>query len=397
MLQSLYSGDQFPFSSAGARRNFPKAAVITNLQAGHGFSKQDAISTQTDDTAIFTKGTQSLKLTTDGANGVCFTRKSSISPAIDLTGKQLIVWGRVDDPSKLADFTLYISSNNMTAHWYWQLALNITAKDAGKWLPIVLSWSAATVLGSPDRAAINCIQWRVRDNGTGIINCSLGGIGSVAEPSAGIVSITFDDNWASAYDTARPIMDAYDMAGTMYTIPELVGATGYMTLAQLRKLQDEAGWDVSGHYQTNLTTLPGSADSILRGVKKWLGQNGFRKGINEFAYPNGDYNTEVLEAAQRHFRSARTILERKESLNVPDYHRIKVLLVVNTTTTAAIAAAVTAAITNKDWLILVFHKIVTTPTVSTEYSTANFTTVIGDIATQGILVKPVSEVLNNYA
>lgn len=386
-------GESAPFSSAAAKRVFPKAAVITNLQSGHGFSKQDSISTQTDDTAIFTKGTQSLKITTDGANGVCFTRKSSISPVVDLTGKQLIVWVRVDDPSKLAEFNIYISSNNMTAFWYWQLALNITAKDAGEWLPIVLSWSAATASGSPDRAAINCIQWRVRDNGTGIINCSLGGIGSVAEPSAGVCSITFDDGLASAYDAARPIMDAYDFAGTMYAIPDLVGASGYMTLAQLKKLQDEAGWDVSGHHQTNLTTLA-NPEVPVRRVKKWLGENGFLKGINEFAYPNGDYNDNVLASVKRHFRSARTILERKESLNVSDYHRIKVLLVTNTTTTAAIAAAVTAAITNKDWLILVFHKIVTTATVSTEYSTANFTTVIADIATQGISVKPVSEVLN---
>ena len=64
-----------------------------------------------------------------------------------------------------------------------------------------------------------------------------------------------------------------------------------------------------------------------------------------------------------------------------------------TPTTTAIATRVTQAINNKEWLILVFHKIVTSPSVETEYSIADFGTIIDNIATQGIAVLPIRQVI----
>ena len=49
--------------------------------------------------------------------------------------------------------------------------------------------------------------------------------------------------------------------------------------------------------------------------------------------------------------------------------------------------------TNNYWLILLFHKIVASPTVSTEYSITNFGTVVDDIATDGIAVKTISQAI----
>jgi peptidoglycan/xylan/chitin deacetylase (PgdA/CDA1 family) len=384
-------GEAAPFSSAAAKRVFPKATVIQNFQTGHGWTKA-TLGALVDDTTDWVKGTQCVKLTTDGASGACVCKKTGLT-AINFTGRQPIVWIKVNDQSRVWELSLYLSSDNLTSHFYI-FDIKTNQLDSGKWIPLVLSFTNATVTGTPNRAAINSIQFRAKDNGSSLpFDLKIGGIGSVAEASAGVCSITFDDNWASAYDVARPIMDAYNFAGTMYTIPDAVGTTNYMTLAQLKKLQDEAGWDVAGHHQTNLTTLQ-NPDYAVRSVKKWLGENGFHKGLSEFAYPNGAYNDDVIAAVKRHFRSGRSIIEKAEVPMPADLMRLKVLQCYNTVAPATIAAAVTAALTNKDWLILVFHKIVTTATVSTEYSTANFTTVIGDIATQGIAVKPVSEVLN---
>ena len=102
----------------------------------------------------------------------------------------------------------------------------------------------------------------------------------------------------------------------------------------------------------------------------------------------------VQAAVKKYFRSARGIQEFAEQPVAPDLYRLKVFLVINTTTPAEIQTAVDNAIANNDWLILVFHKIVTTPTVSTEYSTANFTTVMSNLNASGAIVKTVSEVLN---
>ena len=62
-------------------------------------------------------------------------------------------------------------------------------------------------------------------------------------------------------------------------------------------------------------------------------------------------------------------------------------------TTTAIANAVDDARTNKYWLILLFHKIVASPSASTEYSIADFATVVDDIATDGIAVKTISQAI----
>lgn len=378
--------------SSGANVTAPLTEQLVSLESGHGWTKQSAAGTQTDDTTNYVKETQSLKLTTDGDNAAVFNRKSSITPTIDMTGKAFVLWVRTDSVEDMTEFTFYASSDNFSNFWYWQIKNSFT-QDEDEWFPITLSWTDAVASGSPDRTAINSFQWRVRDDGTGSINANLGGIYAVNEAKGGVVSITFDDNWESQFTQARKLMDPYGFRGTVYTMPDSVGTAGYMTLDELKVLEHQSGWDISGHYETNLTTVP-DPDEVVKGVRSWLANNEFRQGANEFAYPNGAWDNDVLAAVRKYFRSGRSIQEFAEQPVPADIMRMKVFLVVNTTTTTQIADAVTDAINNNDWLILVFHKIVTTPGASTEYSIANFTTVMADIADQGIAVKPVSEVLN---
>jgi len=219
---------------------------------------------------------------------------------------------------------------------------------------------------------------------------------SLPEPSKGIVSITFDDGWLSQYTEARKKMDQYGFAGTAYIIPDHIGTSGYMTLQNLKDLQNQAGWDISAHHQTNFTTLTAiQVEQIILSTKNYLLKNGFSKGANDFAYPNGAYDeTTVLPLVRKYFRSARTVTNYAETYPPADYHKLRVLLVTNTTAPSTIAAAVDRARINKEWLILVFHKIVATPTAETEYSITNFEAVIDDIASDGILVRTISDVLN---
>ena len=389
------------YDPRNAPLQYPAETVITNLQSGHGYTKQSAAGTQSDDTADYIKGNQSLKLVTDGDASAVVTRKSSISPAIDLTNKYLKVWVKVDNTANVQEFWFYASSNNFSSAWYsWGINDDITqmTNDAtsGVWVPITLPFSEASITGSPNRAAINAIQWRVKDKNSTAITANWGGMSALPEPTKGVVSITFDDAWLSQYDEARKKMDEYGFAGTAYIIPDNIGAANFMTLQNLKDLQDKAGWDISAHHQTVFTTLTATqVEQTILSIKNYLLKNGFFKGANDFAYPGGDYDeTTVMPLIRKYFRSARTIASYAETYPPSDYHKLRVLLVVNTTATSAIQTAVDNARANKEWLILVFHKIVTTPTVSTEYSIANFGTVIDDINSDGILVRTVSDVLN---
>jgi len=300
------------------------------------------------------------------------------------------------------DFWFYVSSDNFASAFYsWRISDDITqiTNDAtsGIWAPITLSFGKATVTGSPDRASINAIQLRVKDKNGVAITANFGGMSVASEPSKGVASIVFDDGWDSQYNEARKKMDAHGFPGTAYIISDAVGTTNYMTLQNLRDLQDKAGWDISAHHQTNLSTLDATqAEQAVISVKNYLLKNGFYKGANDFAFPQGGYNEIIIMPIMRkYFRSARGISHYSETYPPSDYHKLRVFLVTNIITPEAIATAVDKARINKEWLILVFHKIVTTPTVSTEYSITDFNSVIDDIKSDGILVRTVSDALNH--
>ncbi|KKR15230.1 MAG: hypothetical protein UT43_C0005G0026, partial [Parcubacteria group bacterium GW2011_GWC1_39_29] len=380
--------------------NAPKETVITNLQSGHGYTK-GALGTQTDDTSDYVKGNQSLQLVTDGAGGAVTSKKTSITPTLDFTGKYLKVWVKVNDIANVEDFWFYLSSDNLVSNFYtfkinkFKFNDSLVASENNIWVPITMSFSEAVVTGSPDRAAINAIQWRIKDKNSIAITANWGGMSMLNEPTEGVVSVVFDDGWDSQFTEGKKKMDEYDMKATAYIIPDLVDTANYMTLANLKELQNLHEWDISAHHQTNFTTLTATeVEETILDIKNYLIKNGF-KGADHFAYPNGAFDeTTVLPLVRKYFKSARTIAEYPETYPPADYHKLRVASILDTDTPASIATLVDNARINKEWLILVFHKIVTTPTVETEYSIADFGTIIDDIASDGITVKTVSEVIN---
>lgn len=386
---------------------YPSETMIELFGSSNGFTKQSAAGTQAQDTTFFFRGDQSLKLTTDGDGSAVFTREASISPTIDLTGKYLKVHVAVSDVSKVSELWLYASSDNFSSAFYtWKISQDISQLKDGELICLTLPIHAADrpefdVTGTPDRSAINAIQFRVKDDTTGAISAWIDSISSVDEPSNGTVCITFDDGWGSQYTEARKKMDEYGFPGTAYVIPDLVDTSGYMTRAQLHLLQDR-GWDISGHYGTTFENLANSEqalESALFNVKNWLASNGFYRGIHEFSYANGYYDSDkILSAVRRYFRSARTIANHPETSPPADPYRLRVLQVLSTTTTTAVQEAVQAARESKSVLFLVYHLIVSTlsgPT--TERTIANFGTDMDNLNTQvasGLQVKSVSGFLN---
>ena len=79
----------------------PGEIIITEFQPGHGFTYTQGGGSMVDDTTIYCRGTQSLKVTTDGNGTETIVTKTDISPTIDLTGKMIKVILRVDDINNL--------------------------------------------------------------------------------------------------------------------------------------------------------------------------------------------------------------------------------------------------------------------------------------------------------
>ena len=398
--ETLFDTDASP-NGTGIRSKIlrPTETVIANFQTGHGFGLVGS-GTLTADTTIFIKGSQSLKFVSNGAGNFGNIQDTGISPVLDFRGKYLLVSLYVDDNTSLDDIaglSVYLSSDNFGTNYYlWRLMDKPAMLVPGSWVTVSLSFGAATVLATPDRSAINAIKIRLEDQNSEVITVNVGCISSVVEPNQGIVSITFDDALESQYTEARKKMDEFNIPGTAYIIPDFVGSSGKLSLDHLNALQWLSGWDISGHHQTNLTTLTeAEIIVVLKEVKKYLLTNGFVDGADDFSYPNSAYNdTVILPLVRKFFRSARTTYNYCESIPPPEYHRLRAFSVVNTTPTATITARIDRAIANNEWLILVFHDIVATASTDTQYSIANFGTVIDYVASSGIAAKTLSSVLN---
>lgn len=118
----------------------------------------------------------------------------------------------------------------------WQIANSSTIITDGRtWLVARLSFVQATTTGSPNRAATTNLAVLCSDNNPSIrINVYWGGICTVAEPSAGVITFRFDNGWITQFTNGKPVLDTYNYNASYFIIPDLLGTTGYMTLAQLQ-------------------------------------------------------------------------------------------------------------------------------------------------------------------
>jgi hypothetical protein len=275
-----------------------------------------------------------------------------------------------------------------------------------------MSWSPDNVAiqGTPNRAAITDIQLRVVDDATGQrVRLAVSGIAVVAEPIAkyptGVLSITFDDNFATMVSQGRPVLATYGLPATAYVIVDLVGDPGRATLADLHALQNTDGWEIAVHSFTDanhaarFTNLaPSVLEDDLVDARAWLIANGF-SGYDQCAYPGGNFTggigTDVLGLARTYFSTCRTIYQgERETYPPANPRKLRVFYITNAVPLASAIAAVDKAVAHREWIIVVFHQLVTTtPSTSTEWSAGDFATLVAHIAATGIPVKTVGQVL----
>jgi len=341
------------------------------------------------DTSDFREGAGSIKLIADNATGLTGMIKAL---AGNWSAKTFRFWVKSDDWTNVSLASLLISTNAFTDFYFIHINSFIVGKTDNEWIEVSIPRSAFSASGTPNWTTVDSVIFRLVGVNGQTPTVWFDGFGLVNEPSAGIVSIVFDDSRASAYTTGKPIMDIYGYRGTMYAIPDLIGTADYMTQAQTDNLHN-SGWDIAGHHQTNLSDITAAAaETAVRSVSHYLREKGYR-GAEHFAYPNGVNNDSIRSIVQRYFTTGRTIDGMNQPRNYINPMRVNAITVSSGDSTATLQGYIDNAINNKEWLILVFHNIVTTPTVSTEYSTANFDTIIDYLNSNSANVLPVSQAL----
>ena len=209
-----------------------------------------------------------------------------------------------------------------------------------------------------------------------------------------LVSLTFDDGWASSYTSGLPLLQKYGFVSTQYIISGYLGAQDYMTIPMIAAFQTQ-GSEIGSHTvdHPDLTTLS-QADLTyeLSQSQKTL-QSTFGPAVaKDFASPYGAYNQNVLATIAQYYQSHRstdTGYNSKDSFNA---YNILVQNVDITTTPAQVAAWVAQAQVTSTWLVLVYHQV---DTSGGEYSVtpANLDTELSNIKASNIVVKTMQQAL----
>jgi hypothetical protein len=389
----------------------PSKVIFQQFQAGHGYEKFEGTGTLSDDTTDFVVGTQSLKLVTAGDESFVRVRKKSVGP-YDFSGRDLRLTFKVQGLAHVGIFEIFLSSDNLaTNNVHYPVSVPVQPYIAdGEWASITISWgdlAANFAPGTIARNKVNFVEFRFEDDGKAPVTFHLNEVAAVPEPASGVVSVAFDDGWESTYTRARPYMDRYGYRATSVLIRDLVGTANYMSLAQLRALQDLSGWDIAAHADTvanhnaGFGNLENSVvEGEMQGIKRWLVENGFRRR-DLFAWPLGSFSASQMPIARRYFSGVRGTTGGmggaagpQETFPPGDSGRLRTWTVGNAATAKEVETALSQCANNKSWLILSFHQIVASGAkTGTECNEATFKEMIDKIAASGLELKTIAEVL----
>ncbi|MGW1209855.1 polysaccharide deacetylase family protein [Streptomyces sp. NPDC002499] len=424
------------YAPSGRRPRHRRATWSQQFQSGHGWSGAGTgtASADVNDTSLFVRGTQSVRVTTTGAGKQSYVRKLG-GTSTSLTGKAIRLVFRVDDVTNLSKLSFYLGSGSLANYFLWQFHSHSTTStnyvQSGEWVTVHLQWADVTSAagtyslsstGVPSTTTgFTDMSFAVYDNAGGPVTYHLQTVELIPDTASvfpkGVVSITFDDSHTSVHGLARPVMDAYGFSGTVYNIADAIGTGSFLTLDQMRSMQNFSGWEMGGHaYATSAHTASYSqltaqqVDDDLRTLREWMVGNGFSS--EHFAYPHGAFEktkdgVPVDQIAGRHFTTARSIIsETIESFAPAMPYRLKALTGINDgsgiggTALSNLTAAggrLDRCANSGDWLILCLHRVVDgVPTASTELSKTGLNTLMKAISDRGIPVVTVAEAMEYY-
>ncbi|MEV0901479.1 polysaccharide deacetylase family protein [Actinoplanes sp. NPDC049802] len=417
-----------------------RASWAENFQKGHGWTATggNVGKAVLDDTTEFVRGTQSVLLTTAGKaseNGA-YADQASVErvggPPVNLKGKAVRLIFKVSDVTRLRWINFYVGTKGLANTFRWRVHTHSDKQNwvqSGEWVAVTLQWgdlNAASgayrikAAGKPSAwTGFTDMRFSVIDSGTGPCDVRLQAVEIIPDTKAaypnGLVSITFDDSWQDVFTNARPLMDKYDFRGTTYTIADQINTDGKFTTDQLLAAQDLSGWEVAGHSfagEVHAARYSGVTAEVVDkdagALRGWMRENNFTS--ESFAYPGGQFGQttdghSVEEIVQRHFSTGRSILaeDNRECNPPPMPMRLRSLTGISSTqkgmsnpeSLIGRGGLLDRAQNAGGWLILCFHRVVTTvPANSSECHRADFAKIMRAIKVRGLDVRTVGEVMD---
>jgi peptidoglycan/xylan/chitin deacetylase (PgdA/CDA1 family) len=283
------------------------------------------------------------------------------------------------------------ADGNFAEYFSVDLVPLLVTPPAGTWLQVPVPAGAWHASPGARWDSINAALLRVtaRPGSTALVQ--LQGLQHHRQPgSPGFVTLAFDDGWADAHEVAFPLLEKAGMRATAYVIPRLLGSDRYLTQGQVDELH-AAGWDIAGHGAEALTSLSAAAlDEELRSTSSWLQERGYR-GAEHYAYPNGAFSQQVLQATGRYFATGRTINPVSQAPAAASALQLGAVSVYPAFGQDTLQALITSAVTSGEWLQITFHRLAGEPELTTEFSVQRFSETVDFLVEHGVTVLTVTE------
>src|SRR5262245_55491772 len=161
-----------------------------------------------------------------------------LDPPLDLRGRFPSLRVRVDHAERLAGAELALFARGGA----FLIPVTVFADEpmnllqSGQWIDLSFGFGGARTEGSPDRGAIERVEWRISeraDDGPRLVGY-VGALRAHPLPPAGVVSFTFDDGYDEHYAIAAPMLAEHGFRGTAYVMPDQIGLPGYLTAETLQ-------------------------------------------------------------------------------------------------------------------------------------------------------------------
>lgn len=174
----------------------------------------------------------------------------------------------------------------------------------------------------------------------------------------GIVTITWDDGFASQFKGAYPIHQKYSLPGTFYITSGFLDTDFYMTSDQVRILQ-QSGHEIGGHSMTHVDLTSLSAAELEKEVVNSQTdlKTKYNAPVNHLASPFGKHNDAVVAKVKQHYDSHRTVEKDFNYKDTFDVYDIKIQEVATNTKPEEIQAWVDQAKKDRLWLVLMYHQV----------------------------------------
>lgn len=182
-----------------------------------------------------------------------------------------------------------------------------------------------------------------------------------------IITVTFDDGWASSYYDGLPLLQRYGIPSTHYVLSGMESGDEYMTYAQIKAMH-QAGHEIACHTidHADLTTL--TSDVLARQLRdcRTAMEKNLGVPVAHFASPYGASNERTIAAIRSTYSSHRNTIGdvtdgiNDEDVNIRerfDAYDIYAYTVRRSTTPEQIQQLIDYTIQRKAWLVLNYHQI----------------------------------------